>query len=105
MYTQPVQQITVDSDGKATGVALKDGTEIKARVVLSNATPKVTYLDLLEKVRGLGFLFRNTSFCKFEVLRLIPGQFVRINLSDLTIPVQRSFTLAQALVTQICAVV
>lgn len=31
-------------------MTLSDGTEIKANTILSNATPKVTYLDLLPKV-------------------------------------------------------
>ena len=43
----------VDSRNKANGVTLADGTEIKAKVVLSNATPKVTYLDLLHAVSML----------------------------------------------------
>ncbi|XP_025095771.1 pyridine nucleotide-disulfide oxidoreductase domain-containing protein 2-like isoform X2 [Pomacea canaliculata] len=43
---KPVTQITLKED-HATGVVLEDGTEIKSRVVLSNATPKVTYLNLL----------------------------------------------------------
>jgi phytoene dehydrogenase-like protein len=33
--------------GKATGVVLKDGREISAEIVLSNADPKRTYLDLI----------------------------------------------------------
>ena len=47
---QDVQNVIVDSAQKACGVALQDGTEIKARFVLSNATPKVTFLDLLDEV-------------------------------------------------------
>ena len=47
---QPVDHVIVNSENKATGVALKDGTEIHAKVVLSNATPKVTFIDLVEKV-------------------------------------------------------
>ncbi|GFN80432.1 pyridine nucleotide-disulfide oxidoreductase domain-containing protein 2 [Plakobranchus ocellatus] len=43
---KPVSQI-LTRGSKAQGVVLVDGTEIKAKVVLSNATPKVTYLDLL----------------------------------------------------------
>lgn len=35
---------------KACGVTLEDGTEIRAKAILSNATPKVTYFDLLPKV-------------------------------------------------------
>lgn len=34
--------------GQATGVALEDGTEFRARVVLSNADPKRTFLSLLQ---------------------------------------------------------
>ena len=30
---------------------MEDGTEIRAKTILSNATPKVTFLDLLPKVR------------------------------------------------------
>ena len=47
---QPVAQITVNDKHEATGVVLDDGSEIRAKVVLSNATPKVTYLDLLDEV-------------------------------------------------------
>ena len=36
-------------DGRATGVALATGEEIRARVVASNADPKVTFLKLLEE--------------------------------------------------------
>ena len=46
---QGVSQILV-REGRAVGVRLGDGTEILADVVLSNATPKVTFLDLLEEV-------------------------------------------------------
>ncbi|KAJ1522832.1 hypothetical protein ONE63_001983 [Megalurothrips usitatus] len=44
---QTVEQILLDNDGKATGVLTADGREIKASLVLSNATAKVTFLDLL----------------------------------------------------------
>jgi phytoene dehydrogenase-like protein len=43
----PVARIIV-KNGKATGVALADGDEIEASVVLSSADAKVTFLDLLE---------------------------------------------------------
>ncbi|HEX6262159.1 MAG TPA: NAD(P)/FAD-dependent oxidoreductase [Actinomycetota bacterium] len=36
-------------NGSATGVALADGTELEATVVLSNADPKRTFLGLVEK--------------------------------------------------------
>jgi phytoene dehydrogenase-like protein len=35
-------------DGRATGVALADGTEIHARAVISNAHPKITFCELVE---------------------------------------------------------
>jgi phytoene dehydrogenase-like protein len=43
----PVARIAV-ADGRARGVVLEDGTEIGARVVLSNADPKRTFLGLIE---------------------------------------------------------
>ncbi|XP_078667932.1 pyridine nucleotide-disulfide oxidoreductase domain-containing protein 2-like [Branchiostoma floridae x Branchiostoma belcheri] len=48
---KPVSSIMVNGSGEACGVVLEDGTEIKAtmQIVMSNATPKVTYLDLLSK--------------------------------------------------------
>ncbi len=42
----PVQQID-SRDGRARGVVLEDGTEIRARVVLSNADPKRTFLGMV----------------------------------------------------------
>jgi len=42
----PVAQIDV-RDGRARGVVLEDGTEIRARVVLSNADPKRTFLKMV----------------------------------------------------------
>ena len=43
-----VARITV-RDGTARGVALDDGTELTARVVLSSADPKRTFIGLLDK--------------------------------------------------------
>ncbi len=34
--------------GRAVGVALTDGTEVRARAVISNAHPKITFCDLVE---------------------------------------------------------
>ena len=49
---QAVRRVTVDAKRKAvTGVELADGRVIKAPIVLSNATPKVTFLDLVDPVR------------------------------------------------------
>jgi phytoene dehydrogenase-like protein len=44
----PVASIDV-TDGRARGVTLEDGTEVRARVVLSNADPKRTFLRLVDK--------------------------------------------------------
>ena len=46
---KPVSRIVVNG-GRADGVVLEDGSEIRARAVLSNATPQITFLDLLPKV-------------------------------------------------------
>ena len=47
---QPVQRILVSNSRSVEGVVLEDGTEIRSKLVLSNATAKVTYIDLLDKV-------------------------------------------------------
>jgi phytoene dehydrogenase-like protein len=44
--SSPVAQIDT-KNGRARGVALEDGTEIRARVVLSNADPKRTFLKMI----------------------------------------------------------
>ncbi|XP_038678087.1 pyridine nucleotide-disulfide oxidoreductase domain-containing protein 2 isoform X2 [Scyliorhinus canicula] len=43
---KPVNSILVDGNGTAQGVVLQDGTEIRSKVVLSNATAHVTFLKL-----------------------------------------------------------
>ncbi|KAI4874260.1 hypothetical protein NFI96_028434, partial [Prochilodus magdalenae] len=43
---QEVQQVLIGSDGSAKGVVMKDGTEVHSKVVLSNATPHVTFKQL-----------------------------------------------------------
>lgn len=47
---QDVGQVLVGSDGAAKGVVLKDGTEVHSKVVLSNATPYVTFKNLTPQV-------------------------------------------------------
>ena len=44
----PVERILVDG-GRAAGVALADGTELRAARVLSNADPKTTFLRLVDE--------------------------------------------------------
>jgi phytoene dehydrogenase-like protein len=46
---KPIKQILVNGDRKAEGVVLEDGMEIRSQLVLSNATAKVTFIDLLEQ--------------------------------------------------------
>jgi phytoene dehydrogenase-like protein len=48
MTSAPVARILV-TDGRATGVTLEDGTELTARIVLSGADPKRTFLQLVDK--------------------------------------------------------
>ena len=47
LTSAPVAKVDV-RDGRARGVFLEDGTEISARIVLSNADPKRTFLGLVE---------------------------------------------------------
>ncbi len=46
--SSPVAKILV-KDGRARGVALEDGTEVRASTVLSNADPKRTFLGLMDE--------------------------------------------------------
>ncbi|XP_078499685.1 pyridine nucleotide-disulfide oxidoreductase domain-containing protein 2 [Lissotriton helveticus] len=43
---KPVDHVLVNSDGKVEGVMLEDGTEVKSKLVLSNASPHHTFLKL-----------------------------------------------------------
>jgi len=45
----PVASISIDRHNTATGVVLQDGTEIKAKRVISGATPEVTYRHLMSE--------------------------------------------------------
>ena len=54
----------ITKDGLAEGVTLEDGTEISAKAVLSNATPKITFLDLLPQVKLDSFVLINSA-CLF----------------------------------------
>ncbi|CAB3977129.1 pyridine nucleotide-disulfide oxidoreductase domain-containing 2 [Paramuricea clavata] len=49
LTNKPVKSFLLQGESKTavSGVVLEDGTEIKANIVLSNATPKITFLDLL----------------------------------------------------------
>ena len=46
-------EILTRSGNTVAGVRLEDGSEVRATAVLSNATPEVTFMDLLPEVRKL----------------------------------------------------
>jgi phytoene dehydrogenase-like protein len=48
---QPVARIAIDSQDRAVGVELDDGTVVRAKQVVSNAHPITTYLDLVGRDR------------------------------------------------------
>ncbi|KAH7404986.1 hypothetical protein KP509_15G052200 [Ceratopteris richardii] len=62
----------------ATGVVLSDGTEVKARAVLSNATPHVTFQKLipegilpntfLQKIKTINYKSNDFSSCCFNLI-------------------------------------
>lgn len=58
---QDVEQVRVGSDSAASGVVLKNGTEIHSKVVLSNATPYVTFKKLVPQVVNRRFLHVRTA--------------------------------------------
>ncbi|NXJ08185.1 PYRD2 protein, partial [Odontophorus gujanensis] len=43
---QAVCRVLLGTDGRAQGVVLQDGTEVRSKVVLSNASPQHTFLEL-----------------------------------------------------------
>ncbi len=47
----PVARIAVNSEGRAVGVELEDGSLIRAKAVVSNAHPTTTYLELIGEER------------------------------------------------------
>lgn len=51
MGPQTVAKVQVNSEGHIQGVILQDGQEVRSRVVLSCASPQVTFLELTPQVR------------------------------------------------------
>ena len=45
-YNSPVTSITTEN-GRATGIRLKDGRDIEAKIVASNADPRTTFMELM----------------------------------------------------------
>jgi len=56
VFVKPVHKILVGSGRAVEGVVLEDGTEIRSKTVLSNATAKVTFIDLIDKVQALSYI-------------------------------------------------
>uniref|UniRef100_A0A8B9G906 Pyridine nucleotide-disulfide oxidoreductase domain-containing protein 2 n=1 Tax=Amazona collaria TaxID=241587 RepID=A0A8B9G906_9PSIT len=42
-----VSHVLLGRDGQAQGVVLQDGTEVRSKLVLSNASPQITFLELI----------------------------------------------------------
>lgn len=47
---QTVCHVLLGRDGEAQGVVLQDGTEVRSKLVLSNASPQITFLELIPQV-------------------------------------------------------
>ena len=70
----PVAHIDV-RNGRARGVVLEDGTEIRARIVLSNADPKRTFLKLAGCARNC-----RTIFCSRCAASRWQGPCAKVNM-------------------------
>lgn len=74
-----VLRILID-DGRAVGVALEDGSEIRARAVVSNADPRRTFLGLVDPVElDPGFLTKVRNF-------RARGTVAKVHLALATLP-------------------
>jgi phytoene dehydrogenase-like protein len=71
--SSPVAHIDV-RDGRARGVVLEDGTEIRARIVLSNADPKRTFLKMVAESELPGEFLHSIRGIKME------GPCAKVNL-------------------------
>ncbi|KAK1791638.1 hypothetical protein P4O66_013639 [Electrophorus voltai] len=65
---QEVGQVLIGPDRSAIGVVLKDGTEVRSKVVLSNATPHVTFKELTPQViaKNLPVLTTAARWCGLQ---------------------------------------
>ena len=61
----PVSNV-ITSNGRATGVALEDGTEIEANIVVSAVDPRRTFLQLVDPRELPGDLVENIKRFKFQ---------------------------------------
>ncbi|XP_043912759.1 pyridine nucleotide-disulfide oxidoreductase domain-containing protein 2 isoform X2 [Protopterus annectens] len=71
---KPVDHILVGNNGKTNGVVLQDGTEVRSKLVLSNATAKVTFLQLTPQdalpddfIRGISKIDYTSPVTKINV--------------------------------------
>ncbi|ETE70927.1 Pyridine nucleotide-disulfide oxidoreductase domain-containing protein 2, partial [Ophiophagus hannah] len=70
-----VSQILLSSDKKIQGVCLQDGTEVKSRLVLSNASPRHTFLELTpQEDLPLEFVQRISRFDTCSPVTKINGE-------------------------------
>eukprot|EP00092_Neocalanus_flemingeri_P033858 GFUD01036819.1.p1 GENE.GFUD01036819.1~~GFUD01036819.1.p1 ORF type:complete len:586 (+),score=126.61 GFUD01036819.1:107-1864(+) len=73
--SSPVSRITTASSGEANGLVLEDGTEVRGKIVLSNATPEITFNRLMKASvdvpedfrRSLSTIDYTSPVCKINV--------------------------------------
>jgi phytoene dehydrogenase-like protein len=85
-----VGRILVDN-GRAAGVALVDGTELRARVVISNAHPKITFCELVEAsqlpgdfIRAIDRYKTRSGTVKVNLALAEPPRFAGLSEQDST---------------------
>jgi len=95
-----VKEITVDKDGRTNGVLLANETHIKAKLVLSNATPEITFNRLLgeagtavlptEFKSELARIDYKSPVCKINVaLNRLPNFEADPNVGEVAMPHHR----------------
>lgn len=103
---QPVQSLLVTPGKEVRGVVLQGGQEIRSKIVLSNATAKVTFLDLLEKVSlffntitvtgGLSMHLKTCYFLEFPWFCSLRKNHA-LNFSLFIVKIERNFILYKLL--------
>jgi len=90
----PVDKITTAHNGEANGVVLTSGQEIKSKLVLSNATPEITFNKLMKASvdvpesyrRSLAGIDYTSPVCKINVaLNKLPNFLANPNTGDNTV--------------------
>jgi len=91
IYTSsPVSKITTAISGEANGIILENGTEIKGKIVLSNATPEITFNKLMKASvdvpedfrRSLSTIDYTSPVCKINIaVNKIPNFLATPNTS------------------------